>query len=92
MLNKKEIFSFIFIFIFIYFIIWINHKLNQKLKCNECDKCNKCNLTSDTSIKIPLLITMLSLVGYWFGKPYILSYISNNSIIKQDIITEIVDF
>ena len=86
MINKKEIFGLVFIFIFVYFIIWIDHRLYPKCKCEECD------FTSNVSIKIPLLITALGLVGIWFGKPYILPYISNNLIVKQDIITEMADF
>jgi hypothetical protein len=81
MISKKELISIIFIFIIIYLILYLDYRLN--------------NTTNDEkkyiSIKIPSFISILSFIFYkLFNKQ--ITYYFKNSIIKQDIITEMADF
>ena len=65
----------------IYIILYLDHKLNKKCKC-----------AYSVSIKIPLFVTILTYILYKLFETYIFTYIGGLSIIKQDIITDMVDF
>jgi hypothetical protein len=87
MISKKEIIGSLILFITIYFIIYADHKLHKK--CN----CKNCYLSSNNvSIKIPILVTIIGIIIYKLTEPYINSYIQGNSVIKQNIITDMADF
>jgi hypothetical protein len=87
MIIKKEIIGLLLLFSIIYLIIYIDHKLHTK-----CD-CNNCYISSNqVSIKIPLLVSMIGFIIYKLSEPYIISYMCEFSIVKQDIITEMADF
>ena len=80
MLIKEIIFA-IILFIIIYLIIYLDHKINKKCNCNNT-----------VSIKIPFIFTIFSYISYKLLETYIYSYICGLSVIKQDIITDMVDF
>jgi hypothetical protein len=87
MINKREIIGCLILFIVIYLILYADHKLHEKCECENC------YLSSNrVSIKIPLIVTVIGFVIYKIAEPYINSYISGHSVIKQNIITEMADF
>ena len=60
----------------------------MNMRC-ECDDYHD---SYTVSVKVPLLISILSLIVYKILQPYILSYLNPYMITKQDIITDMVDF
>jgi hypothetical protein len=87
MISKKEILGSLILFLTIYFIIYADHRLNKKCECDNCYLTSK-----NVSIKIPLLVTIIGFIIYKLVEPYVYSYISGNSVIKQNIITDMADF
>ena len=87
MINKKEIIGCIILFIIVYSIIYADHKLHKQCDCDD-----RYLSSNKVSIKIPLLVTVICFVSYKFAEPYINSYISGHSVMKQNIITEMADF
>jgi hypothetical protein len=87
MINKIEIIGCLILFMVIYLVLYADHKLHEKCECDNC------YLSSNkVSIKIPLIVTVIGFVIYRTTEPYINSYINGNSIVKQNIITEMADF
>jgi len=87
MINKIELISMLVLFCIIYLIIFADHKLHKKCKCDDC------YLSSNrVSIKIPLLITIFSFILYKLSKPLLKSYVDIIPEAKQNIITEMADF
>jgi len=87
MISKKEIIGSVILFITIYFIIYADHKLHKKCDCENCYLSSK-----NVSIKIPILVTVIGLIIYKLTEPYVNSYIQGNSVVKQNIITDMADF
>jgi hypothetical protein len=87
MISKKEILGLIILFLTVYLIIYADHKLHKKCECENCYLSSK-----NVSIKIPILVTLIGFVIYKLSEPYINSYINGNSVIKQNIITDMADF
>ena len=86
MINKKEIIGFILLFLIIYIIIYADHKINNKCNCDDC------YLSSNVSVKIPIISSIIGLIIYKIAEPHIYAYMCSFSIVKQNIITEMVDF
>jgi hypothetical protein len=87
MISKKEIIGSLILLVTIYLIIYADHKLHKKCDCENCYLSSK-----KVSIKIPILVTILGIIIYKFTEPYINSYIQGNSVVKQNIITDMADF
>ena len=86
MIQNKEIIGTLLIFIITYFILYLDSKVNVR-----CD-CNNYKSSKTISIKIPLLISIISLIMYKILEPYINNYLMPFSKIRQNIITDMVDF
>jgi hypothetical protein len=84
-LNTKEIGGIFAIFCSTYFILYLDAKIN-----NKCD-CDKYKLNA-VSIKVPLLISLISLIVYKLMEKQINDFFAPNMQIKQNIITDMVDF
>ena len=84
-LTTKEIGGVFAIFFSIYFILYLDAKINNK--CN-CDKYK----LNEISIKVPLLISLISLIVYKLMEKQINDFLIPNMQIKQNIITDMVDF
>jgi hypothetical protein len=86
MITNKEIIGILLIFIITYSILYIDHKIN--IKCN----CDKYKSFKTISIKVPLLMSIVSLIIYKISEQYINNYFAPVYQIKQNIITDMVDF
>jgi len=86
MITNKEIIAIILLYIIVYFILYLDHKINIRCNCNDYESSKK------ISIKVPLLISLLSFVVYKFTEPYINNYFIPYTQIRQSIITDMVDF
>jgi hypothetical protein len=84
-LTTKEIGGIFVIFCSTYFILYLDTKINNKC---DCDKYK----SNALSIKVPLLITLISLIVYKLAEKQINDFIMPNTQIKQNIITDMVDF
>ena len=83
MLTKREIIGSFVIFLIIYLIIFVDHTFNNFPKCKTY---------RSVSLKAPLIITLTLLTLYKLFYQNISSYLNNYYIVKQDIITDMVDF
>lgn len=85
-LTIKEIGGVILLFFSIYLILYLDSKIN--IKCN----CEKKNISNNVSIKVPLIVSILLFIIYKIMEPQITTYFIPNAQIKQNIITDMVDF
>jgi hypothetical protein len=83
MLKYEEIFGILIVFSITYVIIYLDHKMSNKCECKECIS------VSSVSFKVPIIMSILFLVGYKFIYQMIYScFISP----KQEVLTEMADF
>lgn len=85
MLSTKEIGGTVFVFLFVYFILYLDHKSNVRCDCEN-------NESSKVSVKIPIITSLLLLIIYKMMETQINNYFTPYAQIRQNIITDMVDF
>ena len=83
MLKYEEIFGILVIFSITYIIIYLDHRLS-----NRCD-CEECISVSTVSFKVPIIMSILFLLGYKYIYQMLYPYLTSP---KQEVITEMADF
>jgi hypothetical protein len=87
MICIREVLGIILLFSSIYIILYIDHRLHKKCKCKDCYMSS-----NKISLIIPLVLTIIGFIIYKIAKPYIMPYIVDCTINKQDVITDMANF
>jgi hypothetical protein len=83
MLKYEEIFGILTVFSITYVIIYLDHRLSNKCDCTDCAS------VSTVSFKVPIIMSILFILGYKFIYQMLYPYLTSQ---KQEVLTEMADF